>query len=366
MTPEFWKNKSVFLTGHTGFKGAWLSLWLQSLGAKVTGYALQPPTNPSLFEMAGVARGMESVIADVRDLDSLQIAMRAAQPEIVIHMAAQALVRESYTDPVGTYATNVMGSVNVLESVRHTPGIKSVVVVSSDKCYENREWLWPYNEEHAMGGHDPYSNSKGCTELVVSAYRSSFFHPDNFAKHGVALGSARAGNVIGGGDWAKDRLVPDVLKALIEKRAPVLRNPRATRPWQHVLEPLNGYLTLAEALHRDSAKHASGWNFGPFEFSDQTVGWVTDHLCKLWGAGARWEQDPRPAPHEAHFLRVDSSKARAKLGWVPKLDPLTALEWTVSWTKAWTAGDDMRRFTAQQIQSFATRTPFDPIALRPN
>jgi CDP-glucose 4,6-dehydratase len=300
----------------------------------------------------------------VRDLNSLQKAMSAVQPEIVIHMAAQALVRESYVDPVGSYATNVMGTVNTLESVRHTPSVKAVVVVSSDKCYENRETLWAYNEEHAMGGHDPYSNSKGCTELVVSAYRRSFFHPEAFATHGVALGSARAGNVIGGGDWAKDRLLPDILNALIEKRNPVIRNPHATRPWQHVLEPLNGYLTLAEALHRDGVRHASGWNFGPFEFSDQTVGWVADKLCTLWGGGARREQDSRPSPHEATFLRVDSSRARAHLGWVPKLDPITTLEWTVNWAKAWTAGDDMRRFTEQQIQSFGNRVPFDPLSTR--
>jgi CDP-glucose 4,6-dehydratase len=362
MTPEFWNDRRVFVTGHTGFKGAWLSLWLQSLGAKVTGYALQAPTKPSLFELAGVARGMNCLVGDVRDLDSVQEAMRATQPEIVIHMAAQSLVRESYVDPVGTYATNVMGTVHVLESVRHTPGVKAVVVVSSDKCYENREWLWPYNEEHPMGGHDPYSSSKGGTELAANAYRKSFFHPDACAKHTVALGSARAGNVIGGGDWAKDRLVPDILGALMENRNPVLRNPRATRPWQHVLEPLNGYLTLAEALYRDGVRYASGWNFGPLEFGDQTVAWVADKLCALWGGGARWEQDARPAPHESTFLRVDSSKARAQLGWAPKLDPITALEWTVSWTKACIASGDMRQLTEQQIQSFSTRAPFDPFS----
>ena len=354
MKPEFWRGKRVFLSGHTGFKGSWLSLWLQSLGAQVTGYALPAPTNPSLFDIARVADGMASVIADIRDLATLQQAMQSAQPEIVIHMAAQPLVRESYRNPVDTYATNVMGTVNLLEAVRHTPGIKAVVNITTDKCYENREWVWGYRENEPMGGYDPYSNSKGCAELVSAAYRSSFFNPKDYERHGVAMATVRAGNVIGGGDWAQDRLIPDILAAF-EAGTPVhIRNPNAIRPWQHVLEPLRGYLTLAERLYEQGAAYAEAWNFGPREEDAKTVGWIVKQLALLWGAGASWEIDAGEHPHEAHYLKLDISKARSLLDWHPALNLQQALELIVAWTQARQAGQDMRQQTLTQIQAYQT------------
>lgn len=362
MNAEFWKGRRVFLTGHTGFKGSWMSLWLQSLGAEVTGYSLAPNTRPSLFEAADVAAGMESVIGDIRDPRALAEAMAAAKPSVVIHMAAQPLVRESYADPVTTYSTNVMGSVHVLEAVRGTPGVQAVVVITSDKCYENREWFWAYREDSELGGADPYSNSKACTELVASAYRTSFFHPARYAEHGVALATARAGNVIGGGDWAKDRLVPDALAALHAGSPLVLRHPHATRPWQHVLEPLHGYLALAEALCLDGPRYAEAWNFGPYEFSDRTVGWIVDRLCELWGIAIPKHQETGPVPHEAGYLKVDSSKARSVLGWAPKLDLDTTLRWIVEWSRAHAAGADMREKTLRQIHRFMELSHFEPAA----
>lgn len=360
MNAEFWKDKRVFLTGHTGFKGSWMSLWLQAMGAKVTGFSLEPNTEPALFDAAGVAEDMCSVIGDIRDLDALSRAVKEAAPEIVIHMAAQPLVRESYLNPVFNYATNVMGTVHLLESVRQTPGVKAVVIVTSDKCYENREWHWAYREESALGGEDPYSNSKACSELVTHSYRTSFFNPARFAEHGVAVASARAGNVIGGGDWAKDRLVPDALAALQAGSPLVLRNPHSTRPWQHVLEPLNGYLVLAEALFREGPQHAEAWNFGPYEFSDRTVGWIVDRLCTLWGMEIPKHQDTGPKPHEAGYLKVDSSKARAVLGWAPKLDLETTLQWIVDWTKFYQKGGGMKAFTLSQIERFAALPAYEP------
>ncbi len=360
MNAAFWKNKRVFLTGHTGFKGSWMSLWLQQMGAKVTGFSLEPNTTPSLFEVASVGDGMESRMGDIRDLDALSAAVKAASPEIVIHMAAQPLVRESYENPVFNYATNVMGTVHLLEAVRQTPGVKAVVIVTSDKCYENREWHWSYREDSALGGDDPYSNSKACSELVTSSYRTSFFNPARFAEHGVAVASARAGNVIGGGDWAKDRLVPDALAALQAGSPLILRNPHSTRPWQHVLEPLNGYLVLAEALCQDGPRHAEAWNFGPYEFSDRTVGWIVDHLCDLWGLEISKQQHSGPKPHEAGYLKVDSSKARAVLGWAPKLDLETTLQWIVDWTKVHHAEGDLKAFTLSQIQQFASLPAYSP------
>ncbi len=355
MTTEFWKSKRVFLTGHTGFKGSWLSLWLQRLGADLHGYALAPDTQPNLFEAAGVASGMHSTLGDVRDLARLTEVLRAARPEIVIHMAAQPLVRASYQDPVYTYATNVMGTVHLLEAVRQTPGVKAVVIVTSDKCYENREWFWGYREKSALGGKDPYSNSKACAELVTAAYRDSFFAPADFARHGVAVASARAGNVIGGGDWSKDRLVPDALAALLSGGRLALRNPNATRPWQHVLEPLNGYLTLG-------AKHASAWNFGPYEFSDRTVGWIVDRLHALWGAATAWDHDTGNHPHEAGYLKVDSSKARAVLNWAPKLDLDTTLQWIVDWARVTQQRGDLRAITLEQIRRFEALPPYTPVS----
>ncbi len=352
MNPSFWQGKRVLLTGHTGFKGSWLSLWLQFLGADVLGYSLQPPTEVNLFELATVASGMKSVVGDVRDLNHLQQVIADYQPEIVIHMAAQPLVRESYRNPVETYATNAMGTVHLLEAVRQVHEVRVVVNVTSDKCYENREWVWGYREDEPMGGYDPYSNSKGCAELVTAAYRNSFFNPQSYSEHGVAVATARAGNVIGGGDWATDRLVPDVLKSLMAGQTVLIRHPHATRPWQHVLEPLNGYLTLAEHLYKDGATFSEGWNFGPNESDVKPVSWIVDQLYSLWGSDISWTQETAAQVHEAHCLKLDCSKARIKLGWQPKLDLKTALAWVVDWTRSFQSGANMRSVTEMQINRF--------------
>ena len=352
MNPLFWKDKKVFLTGHTGFKGSWLSLWLQQLGADVTGYALLPPTTPSLFDVARVAQGMNSITGDIRDGVMLNNAMRQAAPDIVIHMAAQPLVRRSYVDPVETYSTNVMGTVHLLEAVRQTPSVRAVVNVTTDKCYENKEWVWGYRESEPMGGFDPYSSSKGCTELVTAAYRNSFFNADKYNQHQVALASARAGNVIGGGDWAADRLIPDVLAAF-EKNQPVLiRNPHATRPWQHVLEPLRGYLTLAEKLTEEGAAFAEAFNFGPESDDAQPVEWIVTQLAQKWGGGATWQIDGGNHPHEANYLKLDISKASHRLNWQPVMRLDRALGLTVDWAHEMHVGTDMRGFTQSQIEAY--------------
>ena len=353
MNTEFWRAKRVFVTGHTGFKGSWLSLWLQSLGAQVTGFALPPNTAPSLFEVARVGEGMRSITGDIRDLASLQRALDEARPEIVIHMAAQPLVRYSYAHPVETYATNVMGSVHLLEAIRQTGGVKAVVMVTSDKCYENREWVWGYRESEAMGGYDPYSNSKGCSELVTAAYRSSFFNPASYAQHGVALASGRAGNVIGGGDWALDRLIPDVVRAIEQGREVIIRSPHAIRPWQHVLEPLSGYLHLAERLYADGIEFAEGWNFGPHDHDARPVAWIVEQLARIWGDGATYRIDPSAADlHEAHYLKLDCSKAHMKLGWQPRWNLLHTLGKIAGWHKAQRSGDDMQALTLAQIREY--------------
>ena len=356
MTPEFWQGKKVLLTGHTGFKGSWLSLWLQSLGAHVTGYALSPPTDPSLFEAADVSSGMTSIIGDIRDLDKLQAVFAEHQPEIVIHMAAQPLVRYSYVNPVETYSTNVMGTVNLLEAVRHCPSVKSVVNITTDKCYENREWAWGYRENEPMGGFDPYSNSKGCAELVSSAYRSSFFNADTYAEHGVALGTVRAGNVIGGGDWAQDRLIPDILAAFEQGQFVDIRNPHAIRPWQHVLEPLRGYLNLAEKLYEHGPSFAEGWNFGPNDEDAKPVGWIVEQMANLWGNNAQWQIDTNNHPHEAHYLKLDISKARNRLDWHPALRLNEALQLIIDWSKQKQAGVNLRDLTLSQIKNYQNLT----------
>jgi CDP-glucose 4,6-dehydratase len=336
------------VTGDTGFKGAWLALWLQSLGARVTGFSLDVPTQPSLYELARVAEGMERVAGDVRDPEAIASAVAGAAPEIVIHMAAQSLVRRSFTEPRETYETNVMGTVNLLDAVRRNGDATRVVVnVTSDKCYENREWEWGYREQEPMGGHDPYSNSKGCAELVTDAFRRSFFSDPN----GTRLASARAGNVIGGGDWGKDRLVPDILRAALAGEAVRVRNPDSIRPWQHVLNPLSGYLVLAQALS-GSAEHAAGWNFGPADEDARPVGWIVERMGELWPQGLQWTPDDGPHPHEARYLKLDSSRARARLGWRPLVGLDAALESVVEWYRALSEGADMRAVTLGQIESF--------------
>jgi CDP-glucose 4,6-dehydratase len=351
--PNFWNGKRVFLTGHTGFKGGWLSLWLASMGAKVTGYALNPNTIPNFFDVVKVASDLEqSHIADIRDLEKLQRAMAGARPDVVIHMAAQPLVRYSYANPVETYATNVMGTVNVLESIRNLDCVRAAVIITTDKCYENKEWAWGYRENEPMGGHDPYSNSKGCAELVTSAYRQSYFSPEKYAQHKVAIASARAGNVIGGGDWSEDRLIPDAIKAFESKEALMIRNPLATRPWQHVLEPLSGYLVLAQALYQEGAKFDGGWNFGPHDEDARSVQEVINLLIKNWGSLASWEQDKSEQPHEAHSLKLDCSKARQYLYWVPKWSLELAVEKITEWQHGFQNQVDMKKLSHEQIKMY--------------
>lgn len=347
--PAFWQNKRVLVTGHTGFKGSWLSLWLQSMGANVCGLALAPPTSPALFDIAGVAEHMAHHVVDIRDYAQVHAVMADFQPEIIFHMAAQPLVRLSYQQPVETYATNVMGTVHVLEAARHITSVKAIVNITTDKCYENREWAWGYREDEPMGGHDPYSNSKGCAELVSSAYRKSFLQ-----QAGIAMATVRAGNVIGGGDWALDRLVPDILRALQHGQPVAIRNPHAIRPWQHVLEPLSGYLLLAECLYQHGQQDAEGWNFGPRDEDAQPVQWIVEKLCEAWGNHATWTLQAGDHPHEANYLKLDISKARQRLSWTPRWTLQTALQHIAEWHKAWLDGQDMRAMCLKQINLYQT------------
>lgn len=357
MSPEFWKNRRVLITGHTGFKGSWLSFWLQELHAAVGGLALDPPTTPSFFHLVGVGDRMDDRRGDIRDLEIVRSAVGEFAPEIVIHMAAQALVRPSYADPVGTYATNVMGTVHVLEAVRTSPSVRAVVVVTSDKCYDNREWDRGYVESDAMGGYDPYSSSKGCAELVTAAYRRSYFNPERYAEHRIALASVRAGNVIGGGDWAVDRLIPDAMRAFLSKKEFVVRFPDAVRPWQHVLEPLSGYLQLAQRLYETGPAYTEPWNFGPDAKAERPVRYLAERISALWGEGGKWRASPDGnAPHEAHYLTLNAAKAHTALGWSPRLSLDDALELTVRWYKAYSEGRDMRQFSLGQIAAYAAKT----------
>lgn len=346
-----WRGRRVFLTGHTGFKGAWLAMWLHRLGAEVTGFALPPPTEPSLFDRARVGELLTHVEGDIRDLHAVTAAMRDARPEVVFHLAAQPLVRLSYDQPVETYATNVMGTVHVLEAARRVGGVAAFVCITTDKCYENREWVWPYRETDPMGGHDPYSSSKGAAELVVAAYRRSYFSDD-----GPQLASVRAGNVIGGGDWAADRLIPDLIRAFERGEAPAIRSPNAVRPWQHVLEALGGYLLIAERLLARAPGFADAWNFGPADEDARPVSWIVDRLRAAWGGDAA---PPAPwrgaAPHEAGLLKLDTSKARSLLGWRPALPLADALGWIVDWHKRTAAGEDARAVTGEQIDAYRAR-----------
>jgi CDP-glucose 4,6-dehydratase len=346
----FWKEKNVIITCHTGFKGSWLSVWLQNMGANVCGLALKPENNLSLFNEAYVAEGMQHHIVDIRDLSSVIKIFRDFQPQIVIHMAAQPLVRDSYQNPVETYSTNVMGTVNVLEACRSVSNIKAIVNVTTDKCYENREWIWAYKETDAMGGHDPYSSSKGCSELVSSAYINSYFNDS-----GVGVGTARAGNVIGGGDWSKDRLVPDILKCFDNNKITELRNPHAIRPWQHVIEPISGYLVLAEQLYSKGVKMSGAWNFGPHEDDAKTVQWISEYLTDKLSNKSDWKKQPGDHPHEANNLKLDISKAKHYLNWKPKWSLNIALDQVIIWHQSWKSGDDLRKICLEQINQYTSR-----------
>lgn len=353
MNPTFWAGRRVLLTGHTGFKGGWLALWLQRLGAEVIGVALPPPTVPSLFELARVGDDMRSIIADVRDAAAVLAAVEDCQPEIVIHMAAQSLVRAGYADPVMTYATNVMGSVHVLEAVRRVECVRVLLNVTTDKCYENREWYWGYRESEPLGGYDPYSSSKACAELVTAAYRSSYLSHRRPGSAGTAVSTARAGNVIGGGDWAQDRLVPDVMRALLAGSPVDIRRPRAIRPWQHVLEPLCGYLMLIEKMWHDGTNFSEAWNFGPYEDDAQPVGWIVERLAAAWDVPLKVNFEQTGADmHEAAWLKLDCAKARARLGWAPRWRVGRAIDEIAAWYRAYAQGADMREFTVSQIASY--------------
>ena len=344
LSPSFWNAKRVLITGHTGFKGGWLSIWLKRLGADVAGYALPAATEPNFFDAAGVSDSVQSEVGDIRDLEHLSGFVAEFRPEIIIHMAAQSLVRRSYTDPIETFSSNVLGTVNILEAARQCDDVRAVVNVTTDKCYENLERQAGYREDEPLGGHDPYSSSKGCAELVTSSYRRSF---------SLAVASARAGNVIGGGDWAEDRLIPDMVRCLIASEAATIRNPASTRPWQHVLEPLHGYLVLAERLYGNSSEFAEAWNFGPEDDDAKPVEWLADRLCELWGSSASWsDAESGDQPHEAGFLRLNCDKAKERLGWQPKMDLDQALCWTVDWYKCFQSGGDVRALTENQIASF--------------
>nr|WP_231685453.1 CDP-glucose 4,6-dehydratase [Phosphitispora fastidiosa] len=352
MTTSFWHEKKVFITGHTGFKGSWLSLWLEQLGAILCGYALSPPTEPSLFQLAKVGDKMVSLKGDVRDSNALYQAIQKQRPEIIFHLAAQALVRRSYQDPVDTFATNMMGTVHLLEAARQTDSVRVIVIITSDKCYENKEWFWGYRETDPMGGFDPYSCSKGCAELITSAYRNSYFKPSSSVQPGVAVATARAGNVIGGGDWGEDRLIPDIMRSILSHKPVLIRNPDAIRPWQHVLEPLNGYLLLAEKLWENGNEFSGGWNFGPSDDDTVPVGTLTRQIIDLWGHGAQWVCDQGEHPHEAHYLRLDSSKARLKLGWQPVLTLDETIEWIVEWYRTYANQQMIQPVTLKQIEKY--------------
>ena len=352
MDNAFWEGKKVLITGHTGFKGSWLSLWLQSLGADVVGVSLDPPTTPSLYEQAQVADEMISLREDIRDLEKMKSIFIEYQPELVFHLAAQPLVRYSYREPVETYATNVMGTLHILEAIRECKSVRAAVMITTDKCYENREWEWGYREIEPMGGHDPYSSSKGCAELLIASYRDSYFPIQEYSQHQTAIASARAGNVIGGGDWAEDRLIPDIIRAFESSEMVHIRNPNAIRPWQHVLEPLAGYIELAERLGVDGVQWAEAWNFGPKEEDAKPVEWIVKEMTQLWGENAAWCIDEGEHPHEANYLKLDCSKAHAKLGWRPRWGLSQALKQIVTWHKETATGPTTKKCCQKQISEY--------------
>jgi CDP-glucose 4,6-dehydratase len=350
--PFSWRNKRVFLTGHTGFKGGWLALWLASKGAIVRGYALDPCTTPSLFATARIGSAIEDIRGDIRNPAALEPTLQSFAPEVVFHLAAQPLVRFSYEDPILTYETNVIGTARVLDAIRRTPSVRAVVSVTTDKCYENKEWVWGYRETDPLGGYDPYSSSKACAEIVSAAYRQSYFPVGKLAEHKVAIATARAGNVIGGGDWSSDRLIPDLIRGFLSGEPVRIRRPRSIRPWQHVLEPLHGYIRLAEQLLTHDPKFATAYNFGPHDSDAQPVSWIVDHMTSFWGDGASWVLDADPGVHEAGYLKLDASRAKSDLNWTPRLNLETALEWLVQWYRAWQSGADMKAFTLAQIAAY--------------
>ncbi len=352
MKPGFWEGKKVLVTGHTGFKGSWLSLWLQMLGANVVGYSLPPVTKPNLFDDACITQGMASVLGDIRDLEQLRQVIGRHEPEIVMHLAAQSLVRHSYIDPIETYTTNVIGTANVLEAIRVTRCVRAVVIVTSDKCYENKEWAWGYRESDMLGGHDPYSSSKACAELVTASYRKSFFLSGPSMSRHTAIASVRAGNVIGGGDWSTDRLIPDIIRAIQAGQEVQIRNPHSVRPWQHVLEPLEGYLRLAEALYEHGMEYGEAWNFGPDDTDAVSVSEVTKMISGIWDGQIKWKLDQSHQPHEARYLKLDSSKARTRLNWSPKLPLPETLRWTVEWYQSFLKGENARKITTAQLSRY--------------
>jgi len=349
---NFWKGKKVLVTGHTGFKGSWLSLWLQSLGAEVVGVSLDVPTTQSLYEQANVSENMISLREDIRDVVAIRKIFQDHLPEMVFHLAAQPLVRLSYREPVETYEINVMGTLHVLEGIRSVDSVRSAVMITTDKCYQNKEWVWGYRETDTLGGHDPYSSSKGAAELLISSYRNSYFPQDKYSEHKTAIASARAGNVIGGGDWAEDRLIPDIIKAFKNNEKVIIRNPKSTRPWQHVLEPLSGYLKLAEQLEKNGDQYAEAWNFGPAEIDARPVQWIVEKMAKLWGENANWINDKSKHPHEANYLKLDCSKAHMKLNWYPRWDLSETLLRIVEWHKLKDAHNNYRKLCLTQINDY--------------
>lgn len=347
-----WNGRRVYITGHTGFKGGWLALWLASKGAKIRGYSLDPATQPNLFIEARVADVLDDDRGDIQDYPKLEASLVDFEPEVVFHLAAQPLLRQSYADPLGTYGANVMGTANLLQAVRKSPSVRSVVCVTTDKCYQNREWAWPYREIDPLGGHDPYSSSKAAAEIVVASFRDSYFPVNRLSEHRVGIATARAGNVIGGGDWSEDRLIPDLIRGFETGRPVLIRRPNAIRPWQHVLEPLQGYIALAERLLEGSPQAATAFNFGPSDHDTWPVERIVNKLAELWGVGASWVRDDTPSVHEARYLKLDSSKARTELGWHPRLDLEVALEWTLDWYKKSKAAGDMVSETSSQLHRY--------------
>jgi CDP-glucose 4,6-dehydratase len=352
---KFWKGKKVFITGHTGFKGSWLCLWLHSLGAELTGFSLEPPTKPNMFNLCNIKKITNTIIGDVRNFQHLKSSLSTADPDIVFHMAAQPLVRASYDNPVETYETNTMGTAHLMEGIRELDHKKARVVinVTTDKCYENKEWNWGYRENEPLGGYDPYSNSKACSELVTHAFRNSYFNPKAYEIHQVAVATARAGNVIGGGDWATDRLIPDCFRSILKGEKITIRNPHATRPWQHVLEPLSGYITLAEKMYKEGDKYSEAWNFGPNEEGEQTVEWIVKKVCEKWGDQASYTVLEESSVHEAHFLKIDCSKARFILGWRPRWEIEEAIDKIVEWQRAYKNGENLKAISLKQLEQYS-------------